>query len=460
MEVKRMISIQSVFMRFLLWFCGIGGGTLGVCLFLYLSLFAGSVILPANYSETALENNREEIQNSEKVTDKMIIDGCTYGVYSNDGEFLYGTVGENQQEQVWQAYEKGRNGGGTMGYLKYFPRKEGVCIVQYEIKMMFANPVLREKGVSPWLILAAFLMVFFIEALILVRRFSRSIREELLNVKRVTEKVRHQDLEFERPKTKLREVDEVMDSLVQMKDALGVSLKTQWKMEDERRQQVSALVHDIKTPLTIIRGNAQLMKEAESEEESQEYQAFILQETERIEEYIHILQEILRNENSLSMKTEQVDLKEFIEDFSRQAKMLADSKNRNLDVDISGIPDYINIDGGQLQRAWENLLTNAIEYTPECGRILITIKAADNRLCYQIEDDGPGFSTEELHHAAEQFYQGDKSRASKNHYGMGLFMVQSFAKNQSGTLSIRNSGLTKGACIRLDIPVRESERTE
>lgn len=251
---------------------------MGTCLFLFLTMVAGEFILPANYGEVGFENNREQIQSAEKVTKEMIPKGCTYGVYSEGGKFLYGNVKEQAQDQIWEEYEKGNAGNGvigSMGYLKYFP---------------------------PAFLGIIFVVLFLIEALILVRKFSKAMGDELQNLKLVTEKVRQRDLDFERPKTKLREVDEVMDSLEQMKDALTQSLKAQWKMEEDRRQQVSALVHDIKTPLTIIRGNTQLMQESESEEESKECQKYILQETERIEEYIRLLQDMLRRETPLSVE--------------------------------------------------------------------------------------------------------------------------------------------------------------
>ena len=454
MEVKRMTTVQSVFMRFLLWFCGLAGLNLGIGLFLFLAMVAGEFILPANYGEVAFENNREQIQRAEKVTKEMIPRGCTYGVYSEGGQFLYGNIEEKDQEQIGKEYKKGNAGNGligSIGYLKYFPREKEICIGVYQLKVMYASPILREKLLPPAYLGIFFVVLFLIEALILVRKFSRAMGDELQNLKLVTEKVRQQDLEFERPKTKLREVDEVMDSLEQMKDALTQSLKVQWKMDEERRQQVSALVHDIKTPLTIIRGNTQLMQESESEEESKECQTYILQETERIEEYIQLLQEMLHSEGSLSVKEENINIKELVEEFEEQAQNIANANGQKVDITISNIPDYMKSDKRTLRRAWENLLSNALEYTPNGESVFITIKTEQQKLVF--EDNGSGFSKEELCHASEQFYQGDKSRNSKNHYGMGLFMVQSFVKQCNATMELSNSGIHKGACVRLELPI-------
>lgn len=106
-----------------------------------------------------------------------------------------------------------------------------------------------------------------------------------------------------------------------------------------------------------------------------------------------------------------------------------------------------------LYRAWENLLSNALEYMPYRESVFILIKIEQRKLVFQIEDNGSGFSEEDICHAPEQFYQGDKSRNSKNHYGMGLFMVQSFAKQYNGSLKLSNSSIHKGACVRLELPI-------
>lgn len=138
------------------------------------------------------------------------------------------------------------------------------------------------------------------------------------------------------------------------------------------------------------------------------------------------------------------------------AKILTGAKKQSLKVVISLKSDYIMSDRQLLNRAWENLLNNAVEYTPEGKEISISMKEEGDRLCLCIEDSGPGFTEEDLRHAAEQFYQGDKSRNSKSHYGIGLFTVQSFAEQQGGTLTLANSDAGNGACVRLEIKVRHA----
>lgn len=452
MEMKRKVTVQSVFRRFLVWFCLMTAGLLLICVIIFGVLGALGAVLPANYSEVALEKQRTKIQEADQVTEDMIPDNCRYGVYSEDGTFLYGNLSQKDQEKAWEEYERGAGGDGAWGYLKHFSRDGEVCLAVYHLKAEFTNPLLRKifPGAPEGLILLFFIL-FLIQSVLLIRKFGNMIRRELETVKQVTEKVRLQNLDFEKPDSRIAEINEVMDSLVQMKEALESSLKQQWEMEENRRQQIRALVHDIKTPLTVIRGNTQLACEADSMEESRECQEYILQETDRIERYMRMLQEMLKSDGAMQFKKEKIKIKEFSESFAENARVMAAAGGQNITVVISVVSDYIISDRQMLLRAWENLLDNASQYTPKGGNIAVKITEDGDVLCFQIEDSGPGFTEEDIRRGPEQFYQGDRSRNSKSHYGMGLFIVQSFARQQGGKLILSNSDSRKGACVRLEI---------
>ena len=82
---------------------------------------------------------------------------------------------------------------------------------------------------------------------------------------------RHQDLEFPCPDSQVLEIKKILETFGRMRDTLKESLMKQWELESARKEQMGALAHDLKTPLTVIRGNVQLMGEAESLEEAQKY---------------------------------------------------------------------------------------------------------------------------------------------------------------------------------------------
>lgn len=135
----------------------------------------------------------------------------------------------------------------------------------------------------------------------------------------------------------------------------------------------------------------------------------------------------------------------------------AAGKKQTIQFECENLPKWICVNEKLLIRSWENLVYNAIEYTPQGGMIRICISEGKEQLEISVEDEGSGFSAEDLQSAKKLFYQGDKSRHSRKHYGMGLYLAEQFAKENGGSLTLANSTRMKGAWVRLRI-AKESQK--
>ena len=135
----------------------------------------------------------------------------------------------------------------------------------------------------------------------------------------------------------------------------------------------------------------------------------------------------------------------------------AAGKKQTIQFEWENLPKWICVNEKLLIRSWENLVYNAIEYTPQGGMIRICISEGNEQLEISVEDEGSGFSAEDLQSAKKLFYQGDKSRHSRKHYGMGLYLAEQFAKENGGSLTLANSTRMKGAWVRLRI-AKESQK--
>ena len=135
----------------------------------------------------------------------------------------------------------------------------------------------------------------------------------------------------------------------------------------------------------------------------------------------------------------------------------AAGKKQTIQFECENLPKWICVNEKLLIRSWENLVYNAIEYTPQGGMIRICISEGNEQLEISVEDEGSGFSAEDLQSAKKLFYQGDKSRHSRKHYGMGLYQAEQFAKENGGSLTLANSTRMKGAWVRLRI-AKESQK--
>jgi len=289
--------------------------------------------------------------------------------------------------------------------------------------------------------------------------------------------------------------------LEKMKEALKVSLKTQWDTEQLKKQQLSALTHDIKTPLTVVRGNAELLVEAELQEDDRECAEEILKNTGFIADYLDSMRQVLKGQKE-QKSWQEVSVEELsgeICDFVRQLAAVRkiplsfevrtekqlqkkeakkdSGKNVNQDIfPLEGSPEEaksILCCKEEILRAWGNLVDNAIEHTdPEKGIcvtiereilqaeimgeedsagktdfIIISDSGQDHReyLRVSVRDYGSGFSQKALLHGKEAFFSGDESRHDRTHQGLGLSIAADFMKRQGGFVEYHNVDKSQGA---------------
>ncbi|NJA30077.1 two-component system sensor histidine kinase, partial [Clostridioides difficile] len=142
----------------------------------------------------------------------------------------------------------------------------------YKIVSEYSSPILRAYLPKPEILgMIIFSIIFFIEIVILSKVFGKKFNIEMELLKNTTEKIEQQDLDFVVESSKIYEINNVLFSMDKMKLALKDSLEKQWMLEENRKEQISALAHDIKTPLTIIHGNTDLLIEINENPELLEY---------------------------------------------------------------------------------------------------------------------------------------------------------------------------------------------
>ena len=136
-------------------------------------------------------------------------------------------------------------------------------------------------------------MLFFLHATLLSGHFAKKLKRELRQLREVTEKIGQNDLEFETGPSQIKEIDDVMSSLSGMKEALKDSLTRQWDAQQQKKEQLAALTHDIKTPLTVIKGNAELLAETDLSAENRECTDAILANVGSMEQYLEHMRQLL-----------------------------------------------------------------------------------------------------------------------------------------------------------------------
>lgn len=454
-------TVTSVFFRYICIYTTGALFWLSVVFAVYFVLDVTGEILPANHMEVQLNASADDIREISRVTEDMLPEGCTYGIYDHDGDWIYGTFSSEEAAQAWKHYETNSVYGRGNGYYRFFVRDEGeICIVKYKIAARFRNTFLGKIFPGPDILaVLSFVVLFLIHTVLVSRRYGRYMRERIAVLNEVTSKIRNRNLEFEEEHSEIKEVDEVLGSLYQMKEALKDSLFRQWNQEKSKDEQIAALTHDIKTPLTVVRGNAELLAEGELSENEKGYNMDILQSVSAMEEYLTILQEILLA-GGTERGMQEHDCSEVVDQLKERARILAAARHGEVLFDETKLREDRKIlcSEGQIMRAFDNILNNAMDYNPAKEKVEIRTEMVkegkSEYLAVVVTDEGPGFTQEGLKRAAEQFYQGDKSRNNKDHYGIGLYTAERFAKAQGGYLTLENTE-TKGARVSLFILLLE-----
>ena len=188
-------------------------------------------------------------------------------------------------------------------------------------------------------------------------------------------------------------------------------------------------------------------------DEQKECADFIQNSSIQMQKYIQTLIEVAKTNKAFIFQQQSVNTTDFLIELKKRAKGLCSAKGIFIDYTEHYETTQINIDQTQLLRAYENVLSNAVEHTLEKETIFLRIVEEHKYLKIIVRDMGNGFSSEALKRAIEQFYMDDDSRSSKSHYGIGLYTADTIIKHHNGQLILSNDDITGGAIVTIAIPV-------
>jgi signal transduction histidine kinase len=250
----------------------------------------------------------------------------------------------------------------------------------------------------------------------------------------VSKKVGAQELDFVIPHAGIREYDQALSAMEHMRKALYSSLASQWAAQQEREAEIAALAHDLKTPLTLVGGNAELLMEEDLSENSRKIVKTIVVSNDRAKQFVTCL---LETSSGADEAFENTSIPDIFDELCENVKSIAKLKKVYLQTrnDLGGA---VIIQKDHILRALHNVVQNAIEHTPEGGTVYLEGSMIEGGWQVVVGDEGPGFSKAALHHATERLWRGDTARVSDGHNGLGLWFASQVAKTHAGQLELRN----------------------
>ncbi|MFC3883205.1 two-component system histidine kinase PnpS [Bacillus songklensis] len=212
------------------------------------------------------------------------------------------------------------------------------------------------------------------------------------------------------------------------------------KLEQMRKDFVANVSHELKTPITSIKGFAETLLEGAGEDEQirEQFLTIILNESHRMQGLIQDLLDLSKIEQQgFKLTIQPVHLQELFEEISMMLSGKAADKNISMELRLPDEPLYIEADPLRVKQIFINLINNGLTYTPAGGFIDIWAKEKEDRVEISVRDTGIGISEEEIPRIFERFYRVDKARSrNSGGTGLGLAIVKHLIEAHHGKIEV------------------------
>ncbi|MGR9633114.1 sensor histidine kinase [Bacillus cereus] len=385
-------------------------------------------VFPANYYEQKIPMIKEYVKDKgilllnekernglEKIVPK---EGIKYQIVNRQGDISYGTynkkliTNERPISSVINTNIYGEEDDNEVTtYLPLVDRNgdlQGAIGFNYHLTISTASAV---DSFFVILFLASPFIYITILSYIISNRMGKRIKKPLVELSEASKRIQEQDLNFHLEYNAKNEIGELVSSFENMRAALATSLSRQWELEEERREYIRAISHDLKTPLTIVQGHTEGLQSGlwKNEDLLHRYLQTIERNTNRMTKLLEEFQIVNELESfSFQLRLNKVHINSFFLKKLEEYECIARKKEIDWDVIFENNEDIQSLvfDQERISQVMDNIVMNAVRFTPVSGKMLLKVCAWHEAIEFHVYDSGPGFQEGDFKKSITTFLSG------------------------------------------------------
>lgn len=390
-------------------------------------------------------------------------EGMNYQLLDEKGSFVTGTYQEEIPEDKALAelinleVNSGRSGNNITYYIPLTNNEgalKGALVLNYDINLSTTS------FIDFVILVIAFLSPFFyftIFTLIVSHFIGKKMSQPIEDLIIASHRIKERDLNFELSYNSQNELGELVSAFEKMREELESSLTREWELEAERRQYIDAISHDLKTPLTIIRGHVEALEDVWGNEEI--FSRYVKTIEKNVDRVNHLLNEFNRvneiDRHDFKIEAHECDIDSWLQGILYEYQCIAEQKGICFEyhLHVEDGAETFFIDEQRMNRVIDNIVMNSLRFTPKNGEIKVYAIIEEGLFEFHVYDTGRGFQTKNTEKLFTRFYQEDQSRTeSDNHTGQGLFIAKTIVEKHGGEIYARNRIDSEGAHVTFLIP--------
>lgn len=263
--------------------------------------------------------------------------------------------------------------------------------------------------------------------------YKNRLRPPLAELLAASEKIANNDLDFSIENNSKDELGQLCASFEIMRTTLADNFSKMWRQVEERKALNAAFAHDLRTPLTVLKGYNEMLQAGE-DSKTKETAVTMGKHISRMENYVSSMSDLGRMEDA-QPEYKLIDLQAFLPSLYESAEIVCSQKGIELllqnDTSVSQMP----LDSVFVTQVCNNLISNAVRYAQTT--VTISFSLRDNGLLIAVSDDGKGFAESSLPKVANPYYTEESNHSE--HFGLGLYICKLLCENHNGYLQIENT---------------------